>query len=118
LVFRRGPLDSGLGEPASCEPHRSFRSPARLLPLSFDHERGGFDKAHAADAATLARPVRWAPEPSKEKVMREHSGAEGKNNNRNPTLRDEEKAKGQSGEAIHDSKKKGEPADRKSTIRA
>ena len=41
--------------------------------------------------------------------MREHSGAEGKNNNRDPTLRDSEKAKGRSGEAvsgerIHDKK--------------
>ena len=50
--------------------------------------------------------------------MREHSGAEGKNNNRNPKLRDSEKEKGQSGEAIHDSKQKGESPDRKSTIRA
>ena len=33
--------------------------------------------------------------------MREHSGAEGKNNNRNPTLRDHEKAQGKSGEAPH-----------------
>ena len=31
--------------------------------------------------------------------MREHSGAEGKNNNRNPTLKDAEQAKGRSGEA-------------------
>ncbi|MGQ0589705.1 MAG: hypothetical protein ACT4N8_09270 [Sphingosinicella sp.] len=31
--------------------------------------------------------------------MREHSGAEGKNNNRNPTLKDAEAAKGHSGEA-------------------
>ena len=33
--------------------------------------------------------------------MREHSGAEVKNNNRNPTLRDQERAKGKSGEAPH-----------------
>ena len=38
--------------------------------------------------------------------MREHSGAEGKNNNRNPTLRDAEQAKGKSGEAqLHDKHK-------------
>ena len=36
--------------------------------------------------------------------MREHSGAEGKNNNRNPTLRDAEQAKGRSGEASQSSK--------------
>lgn len=43
--------------------------------------------------------------------MREHSGAEGKNNNRNPTLKDHEKEKGVSGEAIQGSKGK----DRKPT---
>lgn len=36
--------------------------------------------------------------------MREHSGAEGKNNNRNPTLKDHEKEKGVSGEAIQGEK--------------
>lgn len=50
--------------------------------------------------------------------MREHSGAEGKNNNRNPTLRDKEKTKGQSGEAIHGSKSRDETPSRKSTVRA
>ncbi|HET9427753.1 MAG TPA: hypothetical protein VFO69_05280 [Allosphingosinicella sp.] len=50
--------------------------------------------------------------------MREHSGAEGKNNNRNPALRDEEKAKGHSGEAIHGNKARDENPDRKSTARA
>ena len=54
----------------------------------------------------------------KEIRMREHSGAEGKNNNRNPTLRDAEKAKGQSGEAVHGSKQRDETPSRKSTIRA
>jgi hypothetical protein len=44
--------------------------------------------------------------------MREHSGAEGKNNNRNPTLRDAERAKGHSGEAISGEAKKKESADR------
>ena len=39
--------------------------------------------------------------------MREHSGAEGKNNNRNPSLRDSERAKGTSGEAVHGEKLKG-----------
>ena len=38
--------------------------------------------------------------------MREHSGAEGKNNNRNPTLRDAEQAKGRSGAASLEAKKK------------
>ena len=44
--------------------------------------------------------------------MREHSGAEGKNNNRNPTLRDAERAKGHSGEAPTGDKvdKKGRPS--------
>ena len=40
--------------------------------------------------------------------MREHSGADGgKNNNRNPTLRDAEQAKGRSGEAVRTGKKAG-----------
>ena len=39
--------------------------------------------------------------------MREHSGAEGKNNNRNPTLRDAEQAKGKSGEASQTKSKAG-----------
>ncbi len=39
--------------------------------------------------------------------MREHGGAEGKNNNRNPALRHAERGKGKSGEAIHGDKKKG-----------
>ena len=39
--------------------------------------------------------------------MREHSGAEGKNNNRNPTLRDAEQAKGKSGEAAQTKGKTG-----------
>jgi hypothetical protein len=44
--------------------------------------------------------------------MREHSGAEGKNNNRNPTLRDSERAKGRSGEAITGDKLKREKPER------
>ena len=58
------------------------------------------------------------PRDKKEIVMREHSGAEGKNNNRNPTLRDHEKEKGQSGEAVNDGKSSKETPDRKSTVRA
>ena len=50
--------------------------------------------------------------------MREHSGAEGKNNNRNPTLRDHEKDKGQSGEAVNEGKSSKDSPDRKSTVRA
>ena len=50
--------------------------------------------------------------------MPEHSGAEGKNNNRNPTLRDSEREKGVSGEAIRGEQKKGETPSRKSTTRA
>ena len=47
--------------------------------------------------------------------MREHSGqAEGKNNNRNPTLRDRERAGGTSGEAIHGEKKSATGKDRTS----
>ncbi len=50
--------------------------------------------------------------------MREHSGvAEGKNNNRNPTLRDAEREKGHSGEALHEAKRKDHEPSRKSTIR-
>jgi hypothetical protein len=51
-------------------------------------------------------------------TMREHSGrAEGKNNNRNPTLRDAERAKGASGAAMRGEKKKRTPASRKSTAK-
>lgn len=50
--------------------------------------------------------------------MREHSGsAEGKNNNRDPTLRDAERAKDQSGEAMHGDRKKAKPVSRLSTAR-
>lgn len=49
--------------------------------------------------------------------MREHSGAEGKNNNRNPTLRDSERAKGTSGEAVHGDKLKGASPSRQSSAR-
>ena len=50
--------------------------------------------------------------------MREHGGAEGgKNNNRNPTLRDAEAAKGHSGEAIAGEKLKQSEAGRKGTAR-
>ena len=49
--------------------------------------------------------------------MREHSGAEGKNNNRNPTLRDVERERGESGAAIADKKERATPASRKSTTR-
>ncbi len=55
---------------------------------------------------------------TKEKLMREHSGAEGKNNNRNPTLRDHERAKGQSGEAVHKEKSSDRKPSRESTVRA
>ena len=45
--------------------------------------------------------------------MREHSGAGGgKNNNRNPTLRDAERALGHSGEAVEGEKMKGEGSKR------
>lgn len=47
--------------------------------------------------------------------MREHSGAEGKNNNRNPTMRDAERKKGRSGEAVHGEKLKGAKPSREST---
>ena len=46
--------------------------------------------------------------------MREHSGAEGKNNNRDPNLRDAEREKGVSGEAIHGEQKKARTPSRKS----
>lgn len=49
--------------------------------------------------------------------MREHSGAEGKNNNRNPTTRDAERAKGTSGEAVHGEKLKKATPSRKSTAK-
>ena len=49
--------------------------------------------------------------------MREHGGAEGKNNNRNPTLRDAERAKGRSGEAVHGDKLKRETASRVGTAK-
>ncbi len=50
--------------------------------------------------------------------MREHSGAEGKNNNRNPTLRDAEREKSQSGEAVHGEKLKGKQPSRQSTAKS
>jgi hypothetical protein len=47
--------------------------------------------------------------------MRENSGGgDATNNNRNPTLRDSERAGGTSGEAIHGERKIGGEADRKS----
>ena len=49
--------------------------------------------------------------------MREHSGAEGKNNNRNPTLRDAERAGGKSGEAVHGEKLKADGSKRKATAK-
>jgi hypothetical protein len=48
--------------------------------------------------------------------MREHSGAEGgKNNNRNPTLRDAERERGHSGEAVEGEKLKPEGSKRVGT---
>ena len=48
--------------------------------------------------------------------MREHSGADGgKNNNRNPTLRDAERKQGQSGEAVRDEKLKRDGSKRVGT---
>ena len=49
--------------------------------------------------------------------MREHSGAEGKNNNRNPTMRDGERTKGTSAEAVHGEKLKDETPSRQSTAK-
>ncbi|HEX8641933.1 MAG TPA: hypothetical protein VF704_12375 [Allosphingosinicella sp.] len=49
--------------------------------------------------------------------MREHSGAESKNNNRNPAMRDSERAKGTSGEAVRGEKLKGGTPGRKSTAK-
>ena len=47
--------------------------------------------------------------------MRDNSGqGESSNNNRNPTLRDAERARGVSGEAIHGEARKGSEADRTS----
>ena len=50
--------------------------------------------------------------------MREHSGAEGKNNMQDPTIRELEKAKGTSGEAITGEKKNKKQPSRESTVRA
>ena len=48
--------------------------------------------------------------------MREHSGADGgKNNNRNPTLKDAEAAKGRSGEAVAGGKVKDATPGREGT---
>ena len=49
--------------------------------------------------------------------MREHSGAEGKNNNRNPTLKDAEAARGRSGEAELKGKAGERTPSRKSTAK-
>jgi hypothetical protein len=46
--------------------------------------------------------------------MRDNSGSgKSKNNNHNPTLKEHERARGSSGEAIVGEQKKGAPADRK-----
>ncbi|HWT13985.1 MAG TPA: hypothetical protein VN231_14620 [Allosphingosinicella sp.] len=50
--------------------------------------------------------------------MREHSGAEGKNNNRNPTIRDAEREKGRSGEAVSGDKLNQASPSRKSTAKS
>jgi hypothetical protein len=50
--------------------------------------------------------------------MRETSGTEGKNNNRNPTLRDAERAKGVSGEAVHGEKLHKAGGQRKSVAKS
>ena len=50
--------------------------------------------------------------------MRETSGTEGKNNNRNPTLRDSEREKGVSGEAVHGEKLRHEGGQRKSVTKS
>ena len=50
--------------------------------------------------------------------MREHSGAEGKNNNGNPMLRDAERAKGGSGEAASKDQLKGRSPSRQSTAKS
>jgi hypothetical protein len=56
--------------------------------------------------------------PAKERKMRTNSGnGEGKNNNHDPTLRDHERARGTSGEAIHGEKKTGNSPDRQSARR-
>ena len=48
--------------------------------------------------------------------MRDNSGSgKSQNNNHDPTLRDKERERGVSGEAIHGEKKAGRPADRVST---
>ena len=49
--------------------------------------------------------------------MREHSGAEGKNNNRNPMLKDLKREKGRSGEAEQRPDKTRQPS-RASTVRS
>ena len=50
--------------------------------------------------------------------MREHSGAEGKNNNRNPTLKELEREKGTSGEAVHGEKLNKKSPSRQSTAKS
>ena len=50
--------------------------------------------------------------------MREHSGAEGKNNNRDPNMKEAERRTGKSGQAIQAEKKiKAEPS-RQSTAKS
>ena len=66
----------------------------------------------AESAETLDPPFVDA---AKEKIMHENSGSgKGKNNNHNPTLKDHERAKGVSGNAIQGEKKSATSADRKS----
>jgi hypothetical protein len=68
-------------------------------------------------ASTKAGKDRGADRSSRQRrdEMRSNSGlGEGTNNNRNPTLRDHERAKGVSGEALLHEKKHGAKADRTS----
>jgi hypothetical protein len=110
-------------------PQTRFRPKGAAARARFDHDRQPFGEG--GDGSTKRRcrstSARDAPQPStaadrwsreseaKETEMREHSGAEGKNNNRNPTLRDAEREKGRSGEAVHGEKLKREGSKRVGT---
>jgi hypothetical protein len=83
------------------------------MPAPFDEARRRLDQGsrNRPGAGSLTGNRRQGS-----KAMREHSGAEGKDNNRDPTLKEAEAARGRSGEALLD-KPKRPTAGRKGTAR-
>jgi hypothetical protein len=80
---------------------------------------GRFDEARATlDEGNFRSLGRWSGNQQRTRTMREHSGgAEGKNNNRNPTLKDREREKGRSGAADLEPKEAADGPSRVKTTR-